>query len=79
MEMTRQMVEQFPHMGGEFQIEPDASSASYFHAVNAMFPQIQPVEVMACQPPASLGGSGWQIDAEFPRLAPTAPHLEPRG
>jgi len=73
VEMTRQMIESFPHGGGEFQIEPDASSASYFHAVNAMFPQVQPVEVLACQPPASSGGTGWQIDAEFPRLAPTAP------
>ena len=27
----------FPHGGGTFQIEPDASSASYFHAVNALF------------------------------------------
>lgn len=58
--------------GGEFQIEPDASSASYFHAVNALFPSVSPVRVMACQPPRSAGGTGWQIDAEFPRVAPTA-------
>ena len=30
VEMTRQMVAVFPHTGGIFQIEPDASSASYF-------------------------------------------------
>jgi len=77
VEMTRQMIESFPHGGGEFQIEPDASSASYFHAVNAMFPEIEPVEVMACQPPKASGGTGWQIDAEYPRLAPTAPVASP--
>ena len=57
-------------MLGMSQIEPDASSASYFHAVNAMFPEHSPVHVMACQPPRCQGGTGWQIDAEFPRLAP---------
>ena len=72
VEMTRQMIACFPHAGGTFQIEPDASSASYFHAVNAMFPHIAPVRVMACQEPKASGGSGWQIDAEFPRLAPQA-------
>merc|ERR1712039_173815 len=63
-------VEVFPHAGGTFQIEPDASSASYFHAVNALFPGVSPVRVTACQPPRASGGSGWQIDAEFPSLAP---------
>mmetsp|Transcript_70801 Transcript_70801/g.122592 ORF Transcript_70801/g.122592 Transcript_70801/m.122592 type:complete len:483 (-) Transcript_70801:63-1511(-) len=72
VEMTRRMLEVFPKSGGSFQIEPDASSASYFHAVNALFPEISPVHVMACQPPRSDGGTGWQIDAEFPRLAPRA-------
>ena len=70
VEMTRRLVEVFPHSGGTFQIEPDASSASYFHAVNAMLPHVSPVRVMACQPPRDAGGTGWQIDAEFPRLAP---------
>jgi len=76
VEMTRAMVEVFPHGGGTFQIEPDASSASYFYALNAMFPDVQPVRVLACQPPREAGGSGWQIDAEFPRLAPTAARVE---
>lgn len=34
---------------------------------NALFGRIQPVKVMACQPPKCKGGTGWQIDAEFPR------------
>lgn len=70
VEMTRRMIEVFPHKGGTFQIEPDASSASYFHAVNSLFPDVRPVQVLACQPPKAEGGSGWQIDAEFPRVAP---------
>jgi len=32
--MTAKMIEAFPHHGGKFQIEPDASSGSYFAAVN---------------------------------------------
>jgi len=32
--MTREMVKVFPSHGGEFQIEPDASSGSYFWAVS---------------------------------------------
>merc|ERR1712232_1457255 len=72
VEMTRQLLKTFPASGGEFQIEPDASSASYFHAVNALFPDVEPVRVKACQPPKSAGGTGWQIDAEFPKLAPVA-------
>lgn len=72
VEMTRRMLEVFPQSGGSFQIEPDASSASYFHAVNAIFPEVAPLRVMACQPPRSAGGTGWQIDAEFPKLAPSS-------
>ncbi len=68
VEMTRQLAERFPRGGGEFQIEPDASSGSYFWAVNALWL------------PADRGGrtvsvahwpdSGWQIDAAFPRRLP---------
>ena len=58
--------------GGTFQIEPDASSASYFHAINAMYPDLMPINVMSGELPKADGGSGWQIDAEFPRKAPTA-------
>ena len=32
--MTAKMIEAFPHRGGKFQIEPDASSGSYFKAAN---------------------------------------------
>ena len=45
--LAQHQVRVFPHGGGSFQIEPDASSASYFHAVNALFPAAAPVRVMA--------------------------------
>jgi 3-phosphoshikimate 1-carboxyvinyltransferase len=57
VEMTRQMLKVFPG-GGEFRIEPDASSGSYFWATE------KHVSV-ACWP-----RSGWQIDAMFPNFIP---------
>ncbi len=65
VEMTRAMVSVFPHGGGTFQIEPDASSASYFHAANALFPQVAPVRVMACQAcPHATRFPGMQLSAQ---------------
>jgi len=34
IEMTQRLVEAFPRRGGKFQVEPDASSGSYFWAAN---------------------------------------------
>ena len=39
--MTSKMIEAFPKRGGEFQIEPDASSGSYFWATGWLFPASQ--------------------------------------
>jgi 3-phosphoshikimate 1-carboxyvinyltransferase len=55
VEMTRELVKVFPKQGGEFQIEPDASSGSYFWT-------------MAGSRVAHWPQSRWQIDAEFPRF-----------
>ncbi len=60
VEMTRQMVRVFPWGGGEFLVEPDASSGSYFWAAGG------PGEVSVRDWP----GSGWQADAAFPRYLP---------
>lgn len=65
VEMTRRLIESFPSSGGRFQIEPDASSGSYFWAVNT-------VQRLAFAAPAGVRvahwpESGWQIDAAFPR------------
>ncbi len=68
VEMTRQMLGQFPTDGGEFDVEPDASSGSYFCAADAVlgrgtrgYGRIR-VE--------HWPESGWQADAAFPRYLP---------
>jgi 3-phosphoshikimate 1-carboxyvinyltransferase len=38
--MTSELTKVFPHRGGKFQIEPDASSASYFLGANKVAPRI---------------------------------------
>jgi len=60
VEMTRRLVAAFSADGGEFPIEPDASSGSYFWAAGALLGR----EVTV----AGWPSSGWQIDAEFPRF-----------
>jgi 3-phosphoshikimate 1-carboxyvinyltransferase len=67
VEMTRRLVRAFPKKGGEFQVEPDASSGSYFWGIGALLG-------------ADIGvrdwpNSGWQIDAQFPRVLPLPGHL----
>ena len=54
VEMTRELIKVFPRFGGEFQIEPDASSGSYFWAAGL--------------PVSNWPTSGWQIDAHFPKF-----------
>jgi len=73
--MTRELVKVFPAKGGEFQIEPDASSGSYFWAAG---------RIMFDPPPGSTEikdivsklvwtvqvkawpQSNWQVDTRFP-------------
>jgi len=79
--MTERLVEVFPWKGGEFQIEPDASSGSYFWGAGyyAAIPADQEVNLEATD--ASLvmtvdgfssvivkdwPTSAWQIDQEYP-------------
>jgi len=66
--MTTKLIEAFPQRGDKFQIEPDASSASYFWAANLMQPlAFTGLGIQVSQPPSS----GWQIDQNFRRLPPT--------
>lgn len=60
--MTRRLIEAFPRRGGEFEIEADASSASYFYA--AAWLLRSKIEVRA------FPKSDWQIDAAFPKYLP---------
>jgi 3-phosphoshikimate 1-carboxyvinyltransferase len=62
--MTKQLIAAFPRQGGEFQIEADASSASYFYAAHWL---MQPRTTISV---ASFPKSDWQIDAAFPRFLP---------
>ncbi len=67
VEMTRRLAKVFPRNGGEFQIEPDASSGSYFWAAGALLDGDVAVR--------GWPDSGWQIDAEFPRFLPLPAEL----
>ena len=60
--MTRRLIDAFPQHGGEYQIEADASSASYFCAASWLLRSR--IEIMA------FPTSGWQIDAAFPKFLP---------
>jgi 3-phosphoshikimate 1-carboxyvinyltransferase len=57
--MTSKLIEVFPEHGGDYWIEPDASSASYFLAAGALLPDTH-LQVN------SWPESDWQIDARFP-------------
>ncbi len=76
--MTERLVETFPLAGGTFQIEPDASSGSYFWGAGWV---IFALEMLRQTPPAgrwtgspvtvnAWPDSGWQIDADFPHFLP---------
>ncbi|MCU0783315.1 MAG: 3-phosphoshikimate 1-carboxyvinyltransferase [Verrucomicrobia bacterium] len=70
--MTLKLIEAFPEKGGTFQIEPDASSGSYFWAAGVMIHEAISLESRFDLPVAV---SNWpdlelQIDAEFPRFMP---------
>lgn len=71
VEMTRELVKVFPAAGGRFQVEPDASSGSYFWAadwlVNAAAAGGEPATRIR---PRHWPASTWQIDAAFPRWLP---------
>ncbi len=57
--MTQEMMAAFPHGGGRFVIEPDASSGSFFWGINLF---CETVEV------SNWPMTGWQIDAQFTRF-----------
>ncbi|HEY5913308.1 MAG TPA: 3-phosphoshikimate 1-carboxyvinyltransferase [Verrucomicrobiae bacterium] len=67
--MTSELARAFPKSGGEFPIEPDASSGSYFWAAGKL-------SGILSHPSGDIRvvrwpGSGWQVDQRFPEfLAP---------
>jgi 3-phosphoshikimate 1-carboxyvinyltransferase len=60
--MTLKLLRVFPEDGGEFQIEPDCSSASYFVAAGALLTEVD-LQV------ANWPESDWQIDGRFTEFA----------
>jgi 3-phosphoshikimate 1-carboxyvinyltransferase len=78
--MTLKLIEVFPKKGGIFQIEPDASSGSYFLAAEKFVEQPEflehserfgvPVKTKLLQTVKvkHWPKSGWQIDEEFPGI-----------
>jgi 3-phosphoshikimate 1-carboxyvinyltransferase len=68
VEMTRRMVETFPARGGRFVVEPDASSGSYFWAIDAIHGKATAGDGRVTV--AHWPVSGWQADAAFPRFLP---------
>ena len=66
VEMTRQLIAAFPKGGGPFQIECDASSASYFCAANWLLGRTEKNRIEV----AAFPKSDWQIDSAFPKFLP---------
>ena len=70
--MTRKLIAAFPRSGGRFQVEPDASSASYFLAAGFLLSHRATVSLRAA--PAT----DWQVDAAFGRFLPLPASLSRR-
>jgi 3-phosphoshikimate 1-carboxyvinyltransferase len=64
LNMTFKLISAFPKSGGQFQVEPDASSASYFFAAQWL---MQPPSAITV---ASFPATDWQVDAAFPGFLP---------
>ena len=83
--MTSKLMEAFPKQGGKFQIEPDASSASYFWAADWMLSLLEimaAIRIQAADYQSSISiqdfsESQWQIDAAFVQLISIEPHKLP--
>jgi 3-phosphoshikimate 1-carboxyvinyltransferase len=90
--MTRQLCASFPHPGGTFRIEPDASSGSYFWAAAWLMSshaigRPRPMPAPAADPSPAFADSpivrhwpqsGWQVDARFPQYLPLPSELSRR-
>jgi 3-phosphoshikimate 1-carboxyvinyltransferase len=74
VDMTRQLISAFPRHGGIFQIEADASSASYFSAANWLLQRTPKNQIQV----AAFPKSDWQIDSAFPRFLPLPPEISRR-
>lgn len=73
IEMTKSQIADFPDKGGSVEIEPDASSASYFWAIDALFSETgerhQKIELTVSP------RSDRQVDSRFPQFLPIPDHV----
>ena len=85
--MTARLLESFPPRGGSFQIEPDASSGSYFWAAGWLTYALE-IQAKAKRTGKWSGSpvyvknwpdSGWQIDADFPDFLPFPEEISREG
>jgi 3-phosphoshikimate 1-carboxyvinyltransferase len=70
--LTEEMTRVFPYGGGTFDVEPDASSASYFWGADWL------LRKQVTKRPSNISAANWkepslQIDARFPRILRTFP------
>ena len=79
VDMTRELVKVFPAKGGDFQIEPDASSGSYFWAAGLVLSLVPHcldgrfaigLGTGTTVTVADWPNAAWQIDARFPEHIP---------
>ncbi len=83
VEMTRELVKVFPAAGGAFQIEPDASSGSYFWAADWLLNGAAGSGSPATDRSDPASGirlthwpaSTWQVDTAFPHFLPLPPAI----
>ncbi len=73
--MTSKLMEAFPKKGGTFQIEPDASSGSYFVAVGELSGNQESWPITVADWPVS----SWQVDSRFVSALPLPPVLSRGG
>jgi 3-phosphoshikimate 1-carboxyvinyltransferase len=73
--MTSKLMEALPKKGGTFQIEPDASSGSYFWAAGWLFQDNESYPFRVAEWPSS----SWQIDMQFTLYFPPPPSLSRNG
>lgn len=65
--MTSELVKVFPHRGGKFQIEPDASSGSYFWAADWVLWIAKLNQEMGAVTVSHWPRTRWQIDSDYPK------------
>jgi 3-phosphoshikimate 1-carboxyvinyltransferase len=77
VDMTQAMLQAFPFDGGQFVVEPDASSGSYIWAANHL---LRSALGPACLiEPTLWPDSGWQIDQHFPHTLPLSRPISRNG